>query len=152
MEQSRPITFGRQWHWPPNASQASLSAPTSWQAHGTAPLLKKADRDTAELRQNGEALGKLQGGRGERKRGSVAPGRGTSTCCRSAETLTRCGSCFGRSCWWSRTICPEAPHSSSWSCSWTRARPARSPAGNTACEEAAATRDSDWPLQLKMSN
>lgn len=55
MEHSRPITFGLQWHWPPNCSQVSLSAPSSWQAQGIAPLLKKADRDTAELRQNGEA-------------------------------------------------------------------------------------------------
>ncbi|TNN80045.1 hypothetical protein EYF80_009696 [Liparis tanakae] len=67
MEQSRPITSGRQRHWPPNWSQVSLSAPTSWQAQGIAPLLKKADRDTAELRQNGEAVDGLQGGGEERK-------------------------------------------------------------------------------------
>lgn len=67
IEQSRPITFGRQRHWPPNNSQASLSAPTSWQAQGMAPLLRKADRDTAELRQNGEAVEGLE----EKERGRV---------------------------------------------------------------------------------
>lgn len=49
----------------------SLSAPTSWQAQGNAPLLKKADRETAELRQKGEAVegleGGRQGGRGEKR-------------------------------------------------------------------------------------
>lgn len=64
MEQSRPITFGLQRHWPPNGSQASLSAPTSWQAQGTAPLLRKADRDMAEPRQNGAAAEGLEEERG----------------------------------------------------------------------------------------
>lgn len=67
MEQSRPITCGLQRHWPPNGSQVSLSAPTSWQAQGMAPLLRKADRDTAELRQNGEAAEGLE----EEERGRV---------------------------------------------------------------------------------
>lgn len=60
MVQSRPITFGRQRHWPPNGSQVSLSAPTSWQPHGKAPLLKNADRDTAEVRQKAEEVEELQ--------------------------------------------------------------------------------------------
>lgn len=47
----------------------SLSAPTSWQPQGRAPLLKKADRETAELRQNGEAE-ELRG-RGEEEEGGV---------------------------------------------------------------------------------
>ena len=64
VEQSRPIMLGRQRHWPPKGSQESLSAPTSWHAHGRAPLLKKEEREMAELRQKGEALEGLgEGGR-----------------------------------------------------------------------------------------
>lgn len=74
MLQSRPITWGRQRHRPPNGSQVSLSAPTSWQPQGNAPLLKKADRDAAEARQKGEEVEGLQ-----EKRGLVKPQRGRSS-------------------------------------------------------------------------
>lgn len=56
MEQSRPITLGRQWHWPPKGWQVSLSAPLWWQPQGSAPLLKNAEREMAERRQKGEEV------------------------------------------------------------------------------------------------